>query len=90
MKVRGITYTEDEEIDAITVQMSEREAAAILALAGKLNGLGQQALGLGTDDDLFGPLATMFNGHYEDGHPVWGPFVDDRIFDAINGRTVLR
>jgi hypothetical protein len=86
VKVRGITYTEDEEIDTITVTMSEREAAAIMAIAGKLNDQGQRSLGLDVGrDDLYRTLAIMFNGHYEDGHPAWGPYIDKTIFAPLNG-----
>lgn len=77
MKLRSITYTEDETIETITVTMSLAEAAALQALAGKLNGYAHRRLGLHGDDSLYDCLTDVFVKHYEDGRPDGGPVLPD-------------
>lgn len=77
MKLRSITYTEDETIETITVTMSLAEAAALHALAGKLNGYAHRKLKLSDDESLYECLADVFVKHYENGRPDGGPVLPD-------------
>lgn len=77
MKVRQINYNDDAEIETLVVSMSLREAAAIQAIAGKLNVHAERRLGLSGEDSLYDAISTVFNGHWDDGVPPDGPrFID--------------
>lgn len=99
MKIKAVTYTDDEELETITVVMSLREATALHAIAGKLNWHAQSKLGLvptwgdGTaaaspegDDSLYDAIDRLFNGHWEDGEPPNTPKIDlETLNDAPPG-----
>lgn len=84
MKVKAVTYTDDEEIETITVVMTLSEAAAIHAISGRLTGYAERRLGLKTSDSLYGALSTLFDGHYEDGSPPGAPRLPSAWFEKIN------
>lgn len=77
MKICSITYDDTETIDTITVTMNLREATALHAIAGKLNGHACRRLGLEGHDSLYDTLADVFNGHYDDGRPPGAPRITD-------------
>jgi len=77
MKVRQVNYNDDEEIETLVVSMSLREAAAIQAIAGKLNGHAERRLGLRDDDSLYTAISTVFNGHWDEGYPPDAPHILD-------------
>lgn len=69
MKLLRIDYDDDEEIKDISVNMTFNEAVALVNVAGKLNGIAEQKLGLNNDESLFDCLSSVFNKEFEDGAP---------------------
>ena len=77
VKLRQVNYNDGQEIESITVTMSLAEAAAIAAIAGKLNGHAWNRLGLSGDDSLSNVIGFVFNAHYEHGRPDKAPVLTD-------------
>jgi hypothetical protein len=77
VKIRQVNYNDEQEIETLIVSMSLREAAAIQAIAGKLNGHAEQRLGLEGDDSLYNAISIVFNGHWDEGVPPDGPRLTD-------------
>lgn len=76
MKIRAIDYDHDETPEALTFVMTLAEAAAIHAVFGKFNRYAQRKLGLTDNDDVYGGITVVFNGHWEDGRPPGAPCID--------------
>lgn len=69
MKLRAVTYNDDEELDSIDVRMTAGEALALFMIAGQLTGNAHRKLGLRDDESLYDVLAGVFHNEYPDGVP---------------------
>jgi hypothetical protein len=71
MKIRQINYDrlDDDRFEDVTVTMTYNEAVALVNIAGLLNGIALQKLGLCTNESLYDALSGVFNQFSDDGAP---------------------
>lgn len=85
MKLRAINYDDKENIEDVTVTMSLKEALALVAIAGKLNGHAINRLGLNDEGDslyqcLSSVLEMNLDEDYDKALPNFGDLKDLNSF----------
>jgi hypothetical protein len=70
VRIREIKYNDEGEPETLTFSMTLGEAGAIFTVFGGFNRYALARLGAsGPEDDIYGGIAQVFNGHWEDGRP---------------------